>query len=469
MGGGLDSMRHASVKTSGNRQVVDLPRNLGTSERLSRRVIDVLSRGLDEPGELHGLRVRALELFARKRLPKCNGELLPIDFERTNFGAALQPRTPAIPEEMPREIKDAISRLGLTPANNVGRRVTSQSVSERLCGEIRERLARQGVIFADLHAAWREHREMVSHHFGSVVHAGDDKFAAFNTAVWSGGTFVYVPKGVHVDVPLHPDMRPGPTSRTAFERVLIVCDEDSRLEFIEGCVAPTYLADSLRVCVAEVVVQRGAQCRYTTLQNWSRNVQDAATQRAAVHAGGSMTWIDCSLGGRITWKQPKIDLHEAEAQGEIMSLSVAGDGQSQHGGGKAVHHAPHTASRIRSHSVSHGGGRTTHRGQVKLHQGCRGATARFDSDALLVHEGSRNDTFPLIEMDEKQATVGHESRVSRVNDEQLFYLKSRGMDEAEALRAMVDGFLEPALKALPMEYAVEVRQWVESEIENHAS
>lgn len=462
-------MRHGSAKTSGSTQAVGLPKKHSAPERLSRRVIDALSRDFGEPNELHGLRVRALELFARKRLPRSNGEILPIDFERVNFRVGLQPRTTVVPEEMPPEIKDAISRLGLAPAKSVGQRVTSQGVSERLCGEIRERLARQGVIFSDLHAAWRDHRAIVSHHFGSVVHAGDDKFAAFNTAVWSGGTFVYVPKGVRVDVPLHPDMRPGPTGRTAFERVLIVCDEGSRIEFIEGCVAPTYLADSLRVCVAEVVVQRGAQCRYTTLQNWSRNVQDAATQRAAVHAGGRMTWIDCSLGGRITWKQPKIDLHEAEAQGEIMSLSVAGDGQSQHGGGKAVHHAPQTASRIRSFSVSHGGGRTTHRGQVKLHQGCHGATARFDSDALLVHEGSRNDTFPLIEMDEKKATVGHESRVSRVNDEQLFHLKSRGMDEAEALRAMVDGFLEPALKALPMEYAVEVRQWVESEIENHAS
>jgi len=311
----------------------------------------------------------------------------------------------------------------------------------------------------------REHEDIVKQYFGTLVPPADNKFAALNSAVWSGGSFVYVPAGVKVDIPLQAYFRINTENMGQFERTLIIAEEGSYVHYVEGCTAPTYSNDSLHSAVVEIIVKKGARVRYTTIQNWSTNVYNLVTKRAAAYENAVMEWVDGNLGSKITMKYPSVYLMEPGAHGEILSLAFAGPGQHQDAGGKVVHVAPNTTSTIVSKSISKGGGRTSYRGLVKVYPGATNSKSTVRCDALLLDEASRSDTYPVMEIDEEQVTVGHEATVSRIGDEQLFYLQSRGIDEAEATKMIVNGFVEPIVKELPMEYAIELNRLIELQME----
>ena len=323
----------------------------------------------------------------------------------------------------------------------------------------------KGVIFDSIEDGLKNHPELFREHFGTVIPAEDNKFSAMNSAVWSGGSFVYIPKGVELDTPLQAYFRVNQEKMGQFERTLIIADEDSHAHYIEGCTAPIYTTESFHSGVIEIIVKRGARFRYTTIQNWSQNMYNLVTQRAMVHEGASMEWLDGNLGSKLTMKYPSCYLVGEGAHGEILSIAYAGDGQHQDTGGKVVHAAPRTTSSIVSKSISKGTGRSSYRGLLKVHAGAEGAKSNVECDALLINETSRTDTFPYIEIEERTANVGHEATVSKVGDEQLFYLMSRGMSEEEAMALIVRGFIEPIAKELPLEYAVELNRLIELEME----
>jgi Fe-S cluster assembly protein SufB len=369
-------------------------------------------------------------------------------------------------DEVPEEIRNTFERLGIPEAERkflAG--VGAQYESEMVYHNIQKNLAEKGVIFLDMDSGLRQYPDLVREHFGTVIPPEDNKFAALNSAVWSGGSFIYVPPGVHVELPLQAYFRINARDMGQFERTLIIADEGSYVHYVEGCTAPTYSSDSLHSAVVEIIAKRGARVRYTTIQNWSRNVYNLVTKRAVAHQDATVEWVDCNLGSKVTMKYPSIWLMGPGAHGEILSIAFAGKGQVQDAGGKIIHAAPHTSSVVTSKSISKGGGRTVYRGLLKVVAGASGSKSNVVCDALILDEQSASDTVPTIEIEESNVTIGHEATVSKVSEEQLFYLQSRGIDEHRAATLIVSGFIEPVVKELPMEYALEMNRLIDLEME----
>jgi Fe-S cluster assembly protein SufB len=412
------------------------------------------------------MRLRALELFESKPMPAWGPDLSAVNLGEMYYYARASERPERDWSEVPDYIRQTFDRLGIPEAERkflAG--VGAQYDSETVYHNIRQELAKQGVIFADTDTAVREHPDLVRRYFGTVVPPGDNKFAALNSAVWSGGSFVYVPEGVQVEVPLQAYFRINAENIGQFERTLIIAEPGSFVHYIEGCTAPIYTTNSLHAAVVEVIVKKGARVRYSTVQNWSTNVYNLVTKRSVAYEDAVVEWVDGNLGSKVTMKYPAIYLMEPGAHGEVLSLSFAGRGQHQDAGAKAVHAAPYTTSVITSKSVSKDGGRASYRGLVKAHRGAKGVRSSVRCDALLLDADSRSDTYPTMEIDERDAIVSHEASVSKVSEEQLFYLQSRGIDEQEATKMIVNGFVEPIVKELPMEYAVELNRLIELQLE----
>ncbi|MDQ3879676.1 MAG: Fe-S cluster assembly protein SufB, partial [Chloroflexota bacterium] len=369
-------------------------------------------------------------------------------------------------DDVPEYIKRTFDKLGIPEAEKkflAG--AGSQYDSEVVYHNIREDLERQGVIFLGTDQALVEHEDIFRKHFGTVIPANDNKLAALNTAVWSGGSFIYVPPGVHVELPLQAYFRINTQNMGQFERTLIIADEGSSVHYVEGCTAPTYSTASLHSAVVEIIVKKRARVRYTTIQNWSQNVYNLVTKRAVAHEDAVMEWVDGNLGSKLTMKYPSIYLVGERSHGEVLSIAFAGEGQHQDAGGKIIHAAPNTTSLITSKSISQGTGRTSYRGLVKVYPGCKRSKSTVRCDALLLSDEARSDTYPYMEIDEEDVTIGHEATVSKVGSEQLFYLMSRGLSEAEASAMIVNGFIEPIVKELPMEYAVEMNRLIQLQME----
>ena len=435
---------------------------------ISHEVVEMISRTKGEPEWMRETRHRALDLFLAKPLPDWgNTELLAsIDFDAIHYYIKPSEGSERSWDDVPENIKQTFERLGVPEAERkflAG--VTAQYESEVVYHSIREDLEKLGVIFTDMDTALREHPELVRKHFGTVVPPGDNTFSALNTAVWSGGSFIYVPPGTKVDVPLQAYFRINARNMGQFERTLIVVDEDASVHYIEGCTAPVYSEDSLHAAVVELIAMPGARIRYTTIQNWSTNVFNLVTKRAKAYERAVVEWVDGNIGSRLTMKYPAIILAGEGAHGEMLSVAFAGTGQHQDAGAKMIHLAPDTTSRIVSKSISKGEGRSSYRGLVKIVPGASGCRTNVECDALLIGEKARSDTYPTMEIAENDVRVEHEARVSRLADEQIFYLQSRGLDEDTARLMIVNGFIEPFVKELPMEYAVELNRLIELEME----
>jgi Fe-S cluster assembly protein SufB len=365
-------------------------------------------------------------------------------------------------DELPDEIKATYEKLGIPEAERkflAG--VTAQYESETVYHKNREELAKQGVVFTDMDTALREYPEIVQRYLGTVIPPGDNKFAALNSAVWSGGSFVYAPEGTHVEMPLQAYFRINSENAGQFERTLIIAEEGSSVHYVEGCSAPVYTSDSLHSAVVELIAKPGSRIRYTTIQNWSPNVYNLVTKRARAETEATVEWIDGNLGSKLTMKYPAVVMVGPKAHGEVLSVAYAGPGQHQDAGAKMTHAAPETTSIIDSKSISKDGGRTTYRGLVKVEEGAHHVKSHVRCDALILDEDSRSDTYPYMEIEEKDARIGHEATVSKVGDDQLFYLMSRGLTEQQATAMVVNGFIEPIIKTLPMEYAVELTRLIE--------
>jgi Fe-S cluster assembly protein SufB len=419
-----------------------------------------------EPDWMLEFRLKAYDHFMKRPMPNWGGDLSGINFDDIFYYIRPSEKQGKTWDEVPEYIKDTFERLGIPQAERkylAG--VGAQYESEVVYHSLREDLQKQGVIFLDMDAAVREHPDLVKQYFGTIIPANDNKFAALNSAVWSGGSFIYVPEGVRVEVPLQAYFRINAENMGQFERTLIICAPNSYVHYVEGCTAPTYSSDSLHCAVVEIIVQEGARCRYTTIQNWSKNVYNLVTKRAAAYKNATMEWVDGNLGSKLTMKYPAVWLMEEGARGEILSVAFSGDGQHQDAGGKVVHVAPHTSSQIISKSISKGDGRSSYRGLVKVHKGARDVKSNVVCDALLLDETSKTDTYPYIEIEEEEVSVGHEATVSKVAEEQIFYLQSRGLSEDEAMSMIVNGFIEPIAKALPLEYAVELNRLIQLEME----
>jgi Fe-S cluster assembly protein SufB len=433
---------------------------------LSRAGVEEISDMKGEPSWMRQYRLKALEHFLARPMPTWGGDLSGINFDEIYYYVKATDRDAGNWDDVPAYIKRTFDKLGIPEAERkflAG--VGAQYDSEVVYHNIREDLKKQGVIFLGMDQGLAEHPDIVREYFGSVVPANDNKFAALNSAVWSGGSFIYVPEGVHVQVPLQAYFRINSESMGQFERTMIIAERGSYVHYVEGCTAPIYSTDSLHSAVVEIIVKEGARVRYTTIQNWSNNVYNLVTKRMKVYADGVGEWIDGNLGSKLTMKYPSVYLMEPGAHGEILSLAFAGPGQHQDAGGKVIHGAPRTTSTIISKSISKGGGRTSYRGQVKVYPGCRDVKSTVRCDALLLDEDSRSDTYPYMDVEEERVTIGHEATVSKVGDEQLFYLQSRGIEESEAAKMIVNGFVEPIVKELPMEYAVELNRLIELQME----
>jgi Fe-S cluster assembly protein SufB len=413
------------------------------------------------------LRLKGLRLFGKKPMPTWGSDLNGIDFDNIKYFVRSTEKQATSWDDLPDDIKSTYDRLGIPEAEKqrLVSGVAAQYESEVVYHKIREDLEEQGVIFLDTDTALREHEDVFKEYFGSVIPVGDNKFAALNTSVWSGGSFVYVPKGVHVDIPLQAYFRINTENMGQFERTLIIVDEDAYVHYVEGCTAPIYSSDSLHSAVVEIIVKKGGRCRYTTIQNWSTNVYNLVTKRAVAHEGATMEWIDGNLGSKVTMKYPAVWLMGEHAKGETLSIAFAGEGQHQDAGSKMVHAAPNTSSSIVSKSVARGGGRTSYRGLVQILEGAHGSKSTVKCDALLVDDISRSDTYPYVDVREDDVSMGHEATVSKVSADQLFYLMSRGMTEDEAMAMIVRGFIEPIARELPMEYALELNRLIELQME----
>jgi Fe-S cluster assembly protein SufB len=433
---------------------------------LSREVVESISEYKDEPQWMRDFRLKALEHFENRPTPTWGGNLGQIDFDDIHYFVRASEKNSRDWSEVPEDIKNTFDRLGIPEAerkflSGVG----AQYESEVVYHQVNEKLEAQGVIFTDMDTALREHEDLVREHWATIIPPNDNKLAALNSAVWSGGSFVYVPAGVKVEMPLQAYFRINTENMGQFERTLIIAEEGSDVHYIEGCTAPVYSTDSLHSAVVEIVAKPSSRVRYTTVQNWSQNVYNLVTKRAVAHEKATMEWVDCNLGSKLTMKYPSIYLLGREAHGEILSIAFAGDGQHQDAGGKIIHAAPRTSSSIFSKSISKDGGRATYRGLLEVANGATESRSKVVCDALLLDEDSRSDTYPTIRIDENDADVGHEATVSKIGDEQLFYLQSRGLDEEEASKMIVNGFIEPVTKELPMEYAVELNRLIELQME----
>jgi Fe-S cluster assembly protein SufB len=433
---------------------------------LTREIVETISDFKEEPQWMRDFRLKALEHFESRPTPKWGGDLDQIDFDDIHYFVRASEKNSRDWSEVPEDIKNTFDRLGIPEAERkflAG--VGAQYESEVVYHQVNEKLEAQGVIFTDMDTALREHEDLVREYWATVIPANDNKLAALNSAVWSGGSFVYVPAGVKVEMPLQAYFRINTENMGQFERTLIICEEGADVHYIEGCTAPVYSSDSLHSAVVEIVAKPSSRVRYTTVQNWSQNVFNLVTKRAVAHEKATMEWVDCNLGSKLTMKYPSIYLMGPEAHGEILSIAFAGDGQHQDAGGKIIHGAPKTSSSIFSKSISKDGGRATYRGLLEIADGASESRSKVVCDALLLDEDSRSDTYPTIRIDENDADVGHEATVSKIGDEQLFYLQSRGLDEEEASKMIVNGFIEPVTKELPMEYAVELNRLIELQME----
>jgi Fe-S cluster assembly protein SufB len=434
---------------------------------LSKQVVEEISALKDEPAWMHDMRLKALDVFYRKPMPAWGADLSGIDFDNIKYFVRSTERQAQTWEDLPEDIRNTYEKLGIPEAerSRLVAGVAAQYESEVVYHQIREDLEEQGVIFLDTDTALREHPEFFTEYFGTVIPAGDNKFAALNTAVWSGGSFVYVPPGVQVEIPLQAYFRINTENMGQFERTLIIADEGSYVHYIEGCTAPVYSSDSLHSAVVEIIVKKNARVRYTTIQNWSTNVYNLVTKRAIAHEGATMEWIDGNLGSKVTMKYPSVFLVGEGAKGETLSVAFAGPGQHQDAGAKMVHMAPNTTSSIVSKSVARGGGRAGYRGEVRIEEKAHHSANTVRCDALLVDTISRSDTYPAIDIRVDDVQLGHEATVSRVSEEQLFYLQSRGLPEDEAMAMIVRGFIEPIARELPMEYALELNKLIELNME----
>jgi Fe-S cluster assembly protein SufB len=432
---------------------------------LSEEVVRAISQYKREPEWMTRFRLRAYEVFKKKPLPTWGADLSRLDFDKIRYYARPTDAKASSWDEVPEYIKRTFEKLGIPEAERkflagVGAQYESEVVYHR----IREDLERLGVIFVDMDTAVQKYPDIVRRYFGTVIPPEDNKFAALNSAVWSGGSFVYVPRGVHVEMPLQAYFRINAPNIGQFERTLIIAEPYSKVHYLEGCTAPIYSKESLHSAVVEIIAMEGAHVRYTTLQNWSKDVYNLVTKRAVAHRNAFVEWVDANVGSRATMKYPSVYMIGPGAKAEILSVAFAGRDQHQDAGAKAVHLAPNTTSRITSKSVSKDGGRTTYRGLVHVAKGATGVKSSVRCDALLLDAISRTDTYPYMEIYESDATVTHEATVGKVGEDQLFYLMSRGLTEAEALNLVVMGFLEPFTKTLPMEYAVEFNRLIELEM-----
>ncbi|GAA3769555.1 Fe-S cluster assembly protein SufB [Microbacterium kribbense] len=434
---------------------------------LSESVVRGISHLKDEPEWMLKNRLKGLTLFQRKPMPTWGADLSEINFDEIKYFVRSTEGQAETWEDLPEDIRNTYERLGIPEAERqrLVAGVTAQYESEVVYRQIRDDLTSQGVIFTDTDTGLREHPEFFEEYFGTIIPAGDNKFAALNTAVWSGGSFVYVPPGVHVEIPLQAYFRINTENMGQFERTLIIADEDSYVHYIEGCTAPVYKSDSLHSAVVEIVVKKNARVRYTTIQNWSSNVYNLVTKRAIAHEGATMEWVDGNIGSKVTMKYPSIYLAGEHAKGETLSVAFAGPGQHQDAGAKMVHLAPYTQSSIVSKSIARGGGRSGYRGEVRVEPNAHHSANTVRCDALLVDKMSRSDTYPSIDIRVDDVELGHEATVSRVSAEQLFYLQSRGVPEDEAMAMIVRGFIEPIARELPMEYALELNKLIEMGME----
>ncbi|MBX6753786.1 Fe-S cluster assembly protein SufB [Thermorudis peleae] len=433
---------------------------------LDREVVEQISWIKGEPEWMRQFRLKALEYFEKRPLPTWGADLSELNFDEIVYYVRPTDKKSTSWDEVPETIRRTFDRLGIPEAERkflAG--VGAQYESEVVYHSLREELAKQGVIFVDMDTAVREYPDLVKQYFGTIVPPNDNKFAALNSAVWSGGSFVYVPENVRVEIPLQAYFRINSENMGQFERTLIIVEPGGYVHYVEGCTAPIYSSASLHSAVVEIIVKEGARCRYTTIQNWSKNVYNLVTKRAAAYRDATMEWVDGNLGSKVTMKYPAVWLMEPGARGEVLSVAFASDGQHQDAGGKMVHVAPYTSSQIISKSISKGTGRSSYRGLVKVHRGAHHVRANVVCDALLLDEQSRTDTYPYMEIEEEQVSIGHEATVSKVAEEQLFYLQSRGLTEAEAMSMIVNGFIEPITKELPLEYAVELNRLIQLEME----
>ncbi|SDY02604.1 Iron-regulated ABC transporter membrane component SufB [Modestobacter sp. DSM 44400] len=434
---------------------------------LSEAVVRNISGLKSEPEWMLERRLKALKLFGKKPMPDWGSDLSGIDFQNIKYFVRSTEAQAASWEELPEEIRNTYDRLGIPEAEKqrLVSGVAAQYESEVVYHQIQKELEDQGVIFLDTDSALKEYPDLFREYYGSAIPAGDNKFAALNSAVWSGGSFIYVPKGVHVEIPLQAYFRINTENMGQFERTLIIVDEGAYVHYVEGCTAPIYKSDSLHSAVVEIIVKKNARCRYTTIQNWSNNVYNLVTKRAIAHEGATMEWVDGNIGSKVTMKYPAVWMTGEHAKGEVLSIAFAGEGQHQDAGAKMVHAAPHTSSNIISKSVARGGGRTSYRGLVQIDEGAYGSKSTVKCDALLVDTISRSDTYPYVDVREDDVSMGHEATVSRVSEDQLFYLMSRGMSEDEAMAMVVRGFVEPIARELPMEYALELNRLIELQME----
>ena len=435
---------------------------------LDREIVEQISEYKKEPDWMRQFRLRALDIFLKKPLPTWPAaNLAEIDFQNIFYYVRPQENSAEKSwDDVPTYIKETFDKLGIPEAERkflAG--VSAQYESEVVYHSIREDLEKQGVIFLDMDSGLRQYPDLVKEYFGTVIPAADNKFSALNSAVWSGGSFIYVPKNTQVEIPLQAYFRINAENMGQFERTLIIADEGSRVHYIEGCTAPVYSSDSLHSAVVELVAKRGAHIRYTTIQNWSNNVYNLVTKRAVAYEDATVEWVDGNLGSKVTMKYPAVYLLGERARAEILSVAFAGRGQLQDAGGKVIHVAPNTTSTITSKSITKDGGRAAYRGLLKVGKGAEHSKAFVRCDALLLDEISRSDTYPSIEIDEEKVDIGHEATVSKVSDEQLFYLQSRGLSETEAKTMIVNGFFEAFTKELPMEYAVELNRLLALQME----
>ena len=433
---------------------------------LSREVVESISEYKDEPQWMRDFRIKAYEHFESRPTPLWGGNLGQIDWNDIHYFVRASEKNSRDWSEVPDDIKKTFDRLGIPEAerkflSGVG----AQYESEVVYHQVNEKLEEQGVIFTDMDTALREHEDIVREYWATVIPPNDNKLAALNSAVWSGGSFVYVPAGVKVAMPLQAYFRINTENMGQFERTLIIAEEGSDVTYIEGCTAPVYSTDSLHSAVVELIAKPGSRIRYTTVQNWSQNVYNLVTKRAIAQENATVEWVDCNLGSKLTMKYPSVYLLGPEAHGEILSIAFAGDGQHQDAGGKIIHGAPRTTSSIFAKSISKDGGRSTYRGLLEVGKGATESRSKVVCDALLLDEDSRSDTYPTIRIDENDADVGHEATVSKIGDEQIFYLQAHGLDEEEASKMIVNGFIEPVTKELPMEYAVELNRLIELQME----
>ena len=432
---------------------------------LNKELVESLSRHKKEPKWMLDFRLKSLEIFYKKPMPTWGGNLSGIDFENIHYYIKPQDHIQTSWEEVPKEIKETFDKLGIPEAERKFLAGTgAQFESEVIYHSLQKELSSKGVVFESTDIGLQKYPEIFKEYFGKIIPSTDNKFAALNSAVWSGGSFIYVPKGVHIELPLQAYFRINAENMGQFERTLIVADEGASVHYVEGCSAPVYSNDSLHSAVVEIIVKKNARVQYTTIQNWSNNVYNLVTKRAFAYENAEMFWLDCNLGSKLTMKYPAIFLMGKGARGEVQSLAFAGKNQHQDAGAKIIHVAPNTTSKIVSKSISKAGGRTTYRGLIKVNKGAENIKCHVSCDALLLDENSRSDTYPTMKIEENDVAIAHEATVSKIGVEQLFYLMSRGLTEEEAASTIVNGFAKPIIKQLPMEYAIELNRLLELEM-----